>query len=153
MEPDIVTEMTLAIIKPDAVKAQHAGEILSMYEKHPQFKIRGIKLMHMDRKTAEGFYEIHRERPFFEELVTFMMSGPCIVMAIEGKHAVSAHRDFIGATNPQHAQEGTVRKRFGTSIGNNAVHGSDSPENGIKEVNYFFDISELVDINWAHTWA
>ena len=144
------TEMALAIIKPDAVRRRHAGEILSMYEKHPSFKIRGIKLVHMDRKTAEGFYEVHKERPFFEELVSFMMSGPCIVMAIEGKHAVYAHRDFIGATNPAHAQDGTVRKRYGSSIGENAVHGSDSAENGMKEVNYFFDLSDLVDINWAH---
>lgn len=144
------TEMALAIIKPDAVRKRHAGEILCMYEKHPSFKIRGIKLIHMDRKTAEGFYEVHKERPFFEELVSFMMSGPCIVMAIEGKHAVSAHRDFIGATNPAHAQDGTVRKRYGSSIGENAVHGSDSAENGMKEVNYFFDLSDLVDINWAH---
>ncbi|MFZ4772998.1 MAG: nucleoside-diphosphate kinase, partial [Chlamydiia bacterium] len=147
------TEMALAIIKPDAVRSHHAGAILSMYENHPTFKIRGMKLVHMDRKTAEGFYEVHKERPFFNELVSFMISGPCIVMAIEGKHAVSAHRDFIGATNPQHAAEGTVRKKFGSSIQDNAVHGSDSAENGLKEVNYFFDLSDLVDINWAHTFA
>jgi nucleoside-diphosphate kinase len=144
------TEMTLAIIKPDAVRNHHAGEIISMYEKHPSFKIRGIKLVHMDRHTAENFYAIHRERPFFEELVSFMISGPCVVMALEGKHVVSAHRDFIGSTNPQHAQEGTIRKRFGTSIQNNAVHGSDSAENGAKEVNFFFDLSDLVDVDWAH---
>ncbi len=144
------TEITLAIIKPDAVRAHHAGEILSMYEKHAGFKIRGLKLVHMDRKTAEGFYAVHKERPFFNELVEFMISGPSIVMAIEGVHAVAAHRDFIGATNPAHAAEGTVRKKFGTSISDNAVHGSDSAENGMKEVNYFFDLSDLVDINWAH---
>lgn len=131
-------EVVLAIIKPDVVKHKNAGKVLSMYENSKHFIIKAMRMAHLTEKEAEGFYAVHKERPFFRELVDFMISGPCILMALEGSNAVALHREFIGATNPAAAAEGTVRKLYGSNIGENAVHGSDSVENGQIEVNYFF---------------
>jgi nucleoside-diphosphate kinase len=134
---------TFAIIKPDAVKNGYTGKI---YDRILQadFKILSAKLMKMTKAQAEGFYEVHKERPFYEELTTFMSSGPCMVLALEKDNAVSAWRETIGATNPDEAAEGTIRKDFATNLGENAVHGSDSDENAQKEIGFFFTESELI---------
>ena len=108
------------------------------------FKIRGLKLIHMTRQQAEGFYDVHRERPFFSGLTEFMSSGPCVVMALEKESAVKSWRDLMGATDPAKADAGTLRKEFGGSLGENAVHGSDSDENAAIEISYFFSRLELV---------
>jgi nucleoside-diphosphate kinase len=130
-------ERTLAIIKPDAVQNGHAGKILDrIYEEG--FAVRALKLVTLTKKEAEGFYAVHRERPFFGELTDFMSSGPCIPLVLERDDAVATWREVIGATNPAEAAEGTIRKAFATSMGENAVHGSDSVENGRLESNYFF---------------
>lgn len=134
---------TFAIIKPDAVRNGYAGKI---YDRIIQagFKIAGAKVIRMTRVQAEGFYAVHRERPFFEELTTFMSSGQCMVLVLEKENAVNAWRETIGATNPAEAAEGTIRKDFATSIGENAVHGSDSNENAIIEIAFFFSSAELI---------
>ncbi|MDQ3748266.1 MAG: nucleoside-diphosphate kinase, partial [Acidobacteriota bacterium] len=108
------------------------------------FQIRGMKLIHQTKKNAEGFYAVHAERPFYLELTEFMSSGPCVVLALEKEDAVKAWRDLMGATNPAEAAEGTLRKKFASSIGENAVHGSDSDENAAIEISYFFSKLELV---------
>ena len=136
-------ERTLAIIKPDAVAAGHAGAIIDRILKEG-FRIRAMKLAQLTRAEAEGFYAVHRERPFFGELTTFMSSAPCVPLVLERDNAVAKWREVIGATNPAEAAEGTIRKQYATSMGENAVHGSDSPENGIKEGRYFFSESEIV---------
>ncbi len=138
-------ERTLAIIKPDAVGAGHAGKILDRIISEG-FAVRAMKLVRLSLAEAEGFYAVHRERPFFGELTEFMSSGPCIPLALEKAGAVAAWRDVIGATNPAQAAEGTIRKLFATSMGENAVHGSDSVENGRLEANYFFAEHEIVAI-------
>ena len=135
--------LTFGIIKPDAVRANHTGSIIQRILEDG-FKIRGLKLIHMSRQQAEGFYAVHRERPFFPGLTEFMSSGPCIVMALEKEGAVKAWRDLMGATDPAKADEHTLRKEFGGSVGENAVHGSDSDENGAIEIAYFFSRLELV---------
>ena len=135
--------LTFGIIKPDAVRAGKYGTILQRIVDNG-FKIRGMKLKHLSRKEAEGFYAVHRERPFFGELTEFMSSAPCIVLALEKENAVKAWRDLMGATNPAEAAEGTLRKEFAASIGENAVHGSDSEENANIEISYFFSKIELV---------
>jgi len=134
---------TFGIIKPDAVRAGHTGSIIQSVL-DSGFKLRGLKLIHMTRQEAEGFYEVHRERPFFAGLTEFMSSAPCVVMALEKEGAVKAWRDLMGATDPAKADEGTLRKRFGGSVGENAVHGSDSDENAAIEISYFFSRLELV---------
>lgn len=138
-----MSNLTFGIIKPDAVRAGKQGQIISRIL-GAGFKIRGMKLIHQTRKQAEGFYAVHAERPFFGELTEFMSSGPCVVMALEKENAVPAWRDLMGATNPAEAAEGTIRKDFATSIGENAVHGSDSDENAAIEIAYFFSKLELV---------
>ena len=135
--------LTFGIIKPDAVRAGKAGAIIQRVS-DAGFKIRGMKLLHMTKQEAEGFYEVHRERPFFPELTAFMSSGPAIVLALEKQGAVKAWRDLMGATDPAKANEGTIRKEFANSIGENAVHGSDSEENARIEIAYFFSQLELV---------
>ena len=135
--------LTFGIIKPDAVRAGKFGNIIQRIV-DSGFKIRAMKLMHMTREEAEGFYDVHRERPFFGELTTFMSSAPCIVMALEKKGSVKAWRDLMGATDPAKADAGTLRKEFGASLGENAVHGSDSEENAEIEISYFFSKLELV---------
>ena len=138
-----MTNLTFGIIKPDAVRAGHTGSIIHRIL-DGGFKIRGLKLIHMTRREAEGFYDVHRERPFFSGLTEFMSSGPCVVMALEKEGAVKAWRDLMGATDPAKADAGTLRKEFGGSVGENAVHGSDSDENAAIEIAYFFSRLELV---------
>ncbi len=135
--------LTFGIIKPDAVRGGKAGAIIQRIT-DAGFKLRALKLMHMTRQEAEGFYAVHRERPFFGELTTFMSSAPCVVMALEKDGAVKAWRDLMGATDPAKADAGTLRKDFGGSLGENAVHGSDSEENAAIEIAYFFSQLELV---------
>ncbi|NOZ04052.1 MAG: nucleoside-diphosphate kinase [FCB group bacterium] len=134
---------TLAIIKPDAIKNGYTGLIYDRIIK-AGFTILGARLLKMTKAQAEGFYAIHRGKPFYEELTTFMSSAPCMVLALEKEQAVSAWRETIGATNPADAAEGTIRKDFATSLGENAVHGSDSDENAIKEIAFFFSEAELI---------
>lgn len=136
-------ERTFAIIKPDAVAKQVAGPILDRIEKEG-FKILGMRLVHMSRSDAEGFYAVHTERPFFNDLVTFMSSGPAVVLALETDNAIAKWREVIGATNPEQAAEGTIRKQFATNIEKNAVHGSDAPETAAVEIAYWFRDVELV---------
>ena len=135
--------LTFGIIKPDAVRVGKVGQIIQRITEDG-FRIRAMKLIHMTRREAEGFYAVHRERPFFGELTEFMSSGACVVMALEKEGAVKAWRDLMGATDPAKAGEGTLRKEFGGSMGENAVHGSDSEENAAIEISYFFSQLELV---------
>src|ERR671916_1213167 len=135
-------ERTFAIIKPDAVKKRVAGQIIARIEK-AGFTIRGMRMLHMSKKEAEGFYYVHKERPFFAGLTDFMSSGPCIVMCLEAPDAIRKWRDLMGATDPAKAAEGTLRKEFGASIDNNATHGSDAPETAAFELAYFFRGMEL----------
>jgi len=130
-------ERTFAMIKPDAVAAQDSGKIIDIIEKNG-FTIVGMRKMTIDKKKAEEFYAVHKERPFFAELVAFVTSGPVIVMALEKENAVKAWRDLMGATDSRKAENGTIRNLFGTDIGKNAAHGSDSPENGKAELALFF---------------
>ena len=136
-------EKTLAIIKPDAYANGNTGKIIDIII-NEGFNILEMKQIHLSKTDAEGFYEIHRSRPFFDELTSFMSSGCCVVLSLERKNAVSKWREVIGATNPEEAASGTIRKKFGKNTGNNAVHGSDSAENGILESNYFFSKRELI---------
>jgi nucleoside-diphosphate kinase len=136
-------ERTLCIIKPDAVKKNVQGSIIQMLL-DGGFKIRAMKLVQLSKAQAQKFYEVHKERPFYGELVDFMTSGPVIPIALEKDNAVKDYRELIGATDPAEAKEGTVRKKFAGSKAENAVHGSDSVENGIIEVGFFFPESELV---------
>jgi len=136
-------DLTFGIIKPDAVRAGKTGSILQRIL-DTGFKIRGLKLIHMTRQQAEGFYDVHRERPFFPGLTEFMSSAPCVVMVLEKDGAVKAWRDLMGATDPAKADAGTLRKEFGASVGENATHGSDSEENAAIEISYFFSKLELV---------
>ncbi|HEY0378922.1 MAG TPA: nucleoside-diphosphate kinase [Pyrinomonadaceae bacterium] len=135
--------LTFGIIKPDAVRGGKAGAIIQRIT-DGGFKIRAMKLIRMTLAEAEGFYAVHRERPFFPELTNFMSSGPCVVLALEKDGAVKAWRDLMGATDPARADEGTLRKEFGASVGENATHGSDSEENAAIEIAYFFSRLELV---------
>jgi nucleoside-diphosphate kinase len=135
--------LTFGIIKPDAVRGGKTGAILQRIT-DAGFRLRAMKLIHLTRPEAEGFYAVHRERPFFGELTTFMSSGPCVVLALEKENAVRAWRDLMGATDPAKADEGTLRKEFANSIGENAVHGSDSEENAQIELAYFFSRLEFV---------
>ncbi len=136
------TERTFAIIKPDAVKARTAGRILARIEE-AGFIVKGLRLTHLSKREAEGFYAVHRERPFFGSLTDFMSSGPCIVMALEAPDAIRKWRSLMGATDPAKADAGTLRKEFGTSIEFNATHGSDAPETAAFELGYFFRGMEL----------
>lgn len=138
-----MTNLTFGIIKPDAVRGGKTGSIVQRIL-DDGFKIRGLKLIHMTRAQAEGFYAVHRERPFFPDLTEFMSSGPCVVMALEKESAVTSWRTLMGATDPAKADAGTLRKEFGGSVGENAVHGSDSDENAAIEISYFFSRLELV---------
>ena len=135
--------LTFAIIKPDAVRAGNTGNIIQRIT-DAGFKLRAMKMLHMTQREAEGFYAVHRERPFFAGLTEFMSSAPCVVMALEKEGAVKAWRDLMGATDPAKADEGTLRKEFGASVGENATHGSDSDENAAIEIAYFFSQLELV---------
>ena len=138
-----MSTLTFGIIKPDAVAAGNSGKIIDRVLQ-AGFNVRGLKLVHMTKKQAEGFYAVHTGKGFFDELTTFMSGGPCIVMALENDNAVPAWRELMGATNPAEADEGTLRREFASSIGENAVHGSDSDENAAIEISYFFSKLELV---------
>ncbi len=136
-------EKTFAIIKPDAFAAGYAGKILGRIYAEG-FKVLGLNKIYLSKVEAEGFYYVHKERPFFGELTDFMSSGPCIVMALEAENAIMKWRDLMGATNPAEAAEGTLRREFGASIGENATHGSDAPETAAFELGYFFSGMELL---------
>jgi nucleoside-diphosphate kinase len=133
----VSVERTLSIIKPDAVAKNVIGEIYSRFEK-AGLKIVKAKMQHLSREEAEGFYAVHRERPFFNDLVKFMISGPVMIQALEGENAIAMNRQLMGATNPAEAEAGTIRADFAESIDANAVHGSDSPETAKAEIAYFF---------------
>ena len=130
-------ERTFAIIKPDAVKAKHTGQIIQRIEESG-FQIRAMRMVNLTQAEAEGFYAVHRERPFFPSLTKFMSSGPAVVMALEAPDAIKKWRTLMGATDPAKADAGTLRKQFGTSIENNATHGSDAPDTAAFELGYFF---------------
>lgn len=135
-------ERTFAIIKPDAVKQQSAGQILARVE-GAGFRVRAMRMIHMSKGEAEGFYDVHKERPFFGGLTDFMSSGPCIVLCLEAPDAIKKWRDLMGATDPAKAAPGTLRRDFGASIDNNATHGSDAPGTAAFELGYFFRGLEL----------
>jgi len=139
----LASQRTLCIIKPDAVKKNVAGSILQMIL-DSGFKVKGMKLVQLSEAQAGKFYEVHKERPFYKDLVSFMTSGPVIPIALEKEDGILAWRTLIGATDPAEAEEGTIRKKFAASKGENAVHGSDSEENGKLEIAFFFPESELV---------
>jgi nucleoside-diphosphate kinase len=136
-------ERTLAIIKPDAVAAGHAGEILAVIEK-AGFRILSLRMTRLTKPQAKGFYAVHCQKPFFPGLVKFMTEGPIIVMALEREDAIRQWRDTLGATNPAHAAEGTIRQRFAASIERNCVHGSDAPETADTELRFFFSTADFL---------
>jgi nucleoside-diphosphate kinase len=145
-------ERTLILVKPDGVQRGLTGEIISRFERRG-LKLVGMKFIQMSQELAEDHYAVHKERPFYNDLVAYITSGPVVAMVWEGQEAIAAARSTMGATKPVEAAPGTIRGDLGMEIGRNLVHGSDSPENGVKEVNLFFDESELVD--WsrdADTW-
>ena len=137
-------EKTFSIIKPNATEDNNIGNIIARFEKEG-LRIAAIKLASLSKEKAEGFYIEHKERPFFGELVNFMTSGPVVLMVLEGENAVERNREIMGATNPADAAEGTLRKLYARSLGENAVHGSDSQASAEREINYFFEPSEVVD--------
>ncbi len=136
-------ERTLAIIKPDAVERNLIGEIIREIE-GAGLKVVAMKMIHLTKRQAEGFYYVHREKPFFNSLTDYMSSGPVVVMVLEGEGAIEKWRRLMGATDPQKAEEGTIRKRFGINVERNSVHGSDSPESAKYEISYFFNSLEIV---------
>jgi len=141
-----MTNLTFAIIKPDAVNNNYTGKIYD-HILNAGFTILSAKLIKMTKGQAEGFYSIHKDKPFYDELTTFMSSGKCMVLALSKKNAVAEWRKTIGATNPDEAENGTIRKLYATSLGENAVHGSDSDENAKKEIAFFFSDAELITNN------
>jgi nucleoside-diphosphate kinase len=136
-------ERTLGIVKPDAIASGHLGEILSIVEQNG-FRIVGLKMKRLSKAQAEAFYEVHKQRPFFDGLVTFMTEGPVAVIVLERQDAVAKWREVMGATNPANAAEGTIRKRFAENIERNCVHGSDAPETAAQEIPFFFSTAELL---------
>ncbi len=139
----MAVERTFSMIKPDATKRSLTGAITARLEE-AGLRVVASKRVWMSRKQAEGFYAVHRERPFFDELCDFMSSGPTVVQVLEGENAIAKNREVMGATNPAEAAEGTIRKDFATSIGENAVHGSDAPETAAEEIAYWFAGTEIV---------
>ncbi len=139
-----MSEKTLSIIKPDAVAKGVIGQIIDCFASN-NLKIAALKMIHMSKREAQGFYAVHSERPFFDSLTDFMSSGPAVVMVLSGENAISKNRELMGATNPAEAAEGTLRKRFATDIEKNAVHGSDAPETAREEIGYFFPELEIVN--------
>jgi nucleoside-diphosphate kinase len=135
-------ERTLSIIKPDAVKRALIGEVVKRLEQN-QLNIMAMKMIHMNKDQAKGFYAVHRERPFFEDLTDFMSSGPAVVMVLEGDNVIARYRELMGATNFEEAAEGTIRRDFATDIEKNVVHGSDAPETAAFEISYFFNSFEI----------
>ena len=145
--PTMAIERTLSILKPDALQSAAAGKILAKFEE-AGLKPVAMKMLRLTQDEAEGFYAVHRERPFFRSLVAYMTSGPVIVQVLEGENAVQKNREVMGATDPAKAAPGTIRKLFGRSIEANSVHGSDSPDNARAEIAYFFAQTELVRYEW-----
>ena len=143
----MAVERTLSILKPDALQSGVVGRILTKFEE-AGLKPVAMKMLQLTKQQAEGFYAVHRERPFFRSLVQYMTSGPVIVQVLEGENAVARNREVMGATNPANAAEGTIRKLFARSIEANSVHGSDSPENARTEIAYFFSPADLVRYEW-----
>lgn len=139
-----MSERTLSIIKPDAVGCNEIGAILSKFEE-AGLVIVACKMMHLTKEQASEFYAVHKERPFFSELVEFMTSGPVLVQVLEGDDAINKNREVMGATNPDHAKPGTIRNEFAKSVGENAVHGSDAPETAKKEIAFFFKENEICE--------
>ena len=135
-------ERTLSIIKPDGVAKGVIGEVIKRFEK-AGLKIAALKMIYMSKKEAEGFYAVHRGKPFYSSLTDFMSSGPCVVMILEGPQAIAKNRELMGATNPQNAAPGTIRKDFATNVEQNTVHGSDAPETAAFEIGYFFNALEI----------
>ena len=135
-------ERTLSIVKPDATKKNLVGKILGRFEEEG-LRVAAIRKLQMSLREAEGFYAVHRGRPFFAELTTFMSSGPCVVLVLEGEDAIARNREIMGATNPAQAAAGTLRKLYAASVGENAVHGSDSADNAAIEIAYFFRETEI----------
>jgi len=138
-----VKERTLSIIKPDGVRKGLIGEVIRRFEKEG-LKIVAMKMVRLDKEEAEGFYAVHRGKPFFESLTTFMSSGPIVVMVLEGEKAIERNRQIMGATDPQQAEEGTIRRMYADNIQENIVHGSDAPETATFEISYFFSSLEIV---------
>jgi len=138
----MAVQRTLSIIKPDATRKGHIGQIIARFEQEG-LRICGLRKIHMSLREAEGFYAVHAGRPFFAELTAFMSSGPCVVMVLEGQDAILRNREIMGATNPAQAAQGTLRKLYAASIGENAVHGSDAPETAAVEIAYFFSSLDL----------
>ena len=136
-------ERTLSIIKPDGVEKNVIGEIIARFEKNG-LRIAALKMVHLSKKEAEGFYIVHKERPFYGSLTEFMSGGPGVLMDLEGENPLAKNREIMGATNPEQAEPGTIRKDFATNIEENTVHGSDSPESAAFEIGYFFNAFELV---------
>jgi len=141
-----VSNRTLAILKPDCVRKNLIGKVVSHIQ-DAGFKVLGMKMVRLTKDSAGGFYEIHKERPFYNELLEYMTSGPCVPIALEKENAVEEFRKLIGATDPSKAAEGTIRKMYAENIEQNIVHGSDSDENAAKEISHFFTRKELLDIN------
>lgn len=139
----MATQRTFSIIKPDATKRNLTGKIIAKFE-DAGLRIVASKRIHMTREQAEGFYAVHKERPFFGELVEFMISEPVVVQVLEGEDAIAKNREVMGATNPAEAADGTIRKEFALSIGENSVHGSDAPETAAEEIKFFFTDAEIV---------
>jgi nucleoside-diphosphate kinase len=135
-------EKTLSIVKPDGVGKHLIGEVIKRFQNHG-LKVVGLKMVSMDKKEAEGFYAVHRGKPFFESLTTFMSSGPSIVMVLEGEGAIAKTRELMGATDPKQAKEGTLRRQYAANIERNIVHGSDAPETAAFEIGYFFNALEI----------
>jgi len=144
MENSMAIERTLSIIKPDAVAKNVIGEIYQRFEE-AGLEIVAAKMLHLSREQAEGFYAVHKNRPFFKDLVNFMISGPVMIQALEGVNAVALHRDLMGATDPKQAEPGTIRADFADSIDANAVHGSDSAEAAKQEIEFFFSAREVCE--------
>ncbi len=138
-----MVEKTLSIIKPDAVERTLIGEILAQIEAGG-LRIKALKMVHMSKAQAQGFYAVHKERPFFDSLTDYMSSGPVVVSILEGANAIARYREIMGATNPAEAAEGTIRKRFGQDIEKNSVHGSDASETATQEISYFFNQLEVM---------
>ena len=138
----MATERTLSIVKPDAVAKNHIGEIVSRFEK-AGLRVVAAKMLHLSREQAEGFYEVHKERPFYNDLVSFMTSGPVLVQVLEGEDAIAKNREVMGATNPKEAAPGTIRADFASGIEENAVHGSDGPDTARTEIGFFFEDHEI----------
>ena len=138
----MASELTFSIIKPDAVRKNNIGEILTRFES-AGLKIVAARLEHLSSAKAQGFYAEHQGKPFFEDLIKFMTSGPCLLQVLEGENAINLNRELMGATNPQEASEGTIRRDFAESIDANAVHGSDSPASAKREIEFFFQTQEI----------